>query len=213
MLLYGVPLSPFVRKVILSLKLLKINYELKPVIPFDLPKDFDRLNPLRKVPVLVDGDLTIPDSTIICLYLNDQYGQAHQLYPVEPKLKAQAMWLEEYADSRVMEVLGPPLFLERVVKQKFKKQPADEQRIAKAINQDIPPVLDYLESQVPTSDFLFDTFGIVEISIGSQFLNARYANYEVDPMRWPILAAYLERIWQEPLFKECMLVDEKLLSS
>ncbi|KVC85308.1 glutathione S-transferase family protein [Burkholderia ubonensis] len=51
--------------------------------------EFLHLNPAGKVPVLVDGDLVIPESAAIVLYLADKYPQK-ALLPVDLAARAQA---------------------------------------------------------------------------------------------------------------------------
>ena len=44
--------------------------------------DFLRLNPFGKVPVLVDGELTLTESAAICTYLGDRHPEAELVPPV-----------------------------------------------------------------------------------------------------------------------------------
>ena len=69
--LYGAPISPFVRKARLALKYKDINYQLVPVIPVDdnLPAEFNANSPLGKIPLLHTGDTWLPDSSVICAWL------------------------------------------------------------------------------------------------------------------------------------------------
>ena len=92
--------SPYVRKVLACLNLKGLDYEIDPITPFFGNDEFERLSPLRRIPVLVDGDFSISDSSVICDYLDDAYP-GHSLYPRDPKERARAHWFEEYADTRL----------------------------------------------------------------------------------------------------------------
>ncbi|HEV2606772.1 MAG TPA: glutathione S-transferase family protein, partial [Xanthomonadaceae bacterium] len=181
----GIPLSPFVRKVLLTLEIKGLDYELDPATPLNPPDGFRRISPLGKVPGYIDDALEISDSSVICQYLEDRHPEP-SLYPRDPAQRARARWFEEYADTKLLEVLGPPLFFERVVKPRFLKQPTDEDRVAANIANGIPPALDYLETVVPETGWLVDgVFSIADLSVPSFFANARMAGYEVDAQRWP----------------------------
>ncbi|XP_004306920.1 PREDICTED: glutathione S-transferase 2-like [Fragaria vesca subsp. vesca] len=73
-----------------ALNLKGLSYDYKPV---NLEKgeqfspEFERLNPLHCVPVLVDGDVVVSDSFAILLYLEEKYPQ-RPLLPADPRLKA-----------------------------------------------------------------------------------------------------------------------------
>lgn len=207
---YGVQLSPYVRKVLVSLDILGLDYTIKPVTPFEPSDEFKKLSPLGKIPVLVDGDFVVPDSTLICHYLDEKYG-GNKLYPTDVEARTKARWLEEYADTKLVDVLGVQLFLERVVKTKFLNQESNEQLVEENIKQNIPPVLDYLESVVPETGLVSETLSVADISIASFFINAVYADYEVDPTRWPILAGYLGRVYDQPAFQKYIESDKQLL--
>ncbi|XP_030457347.1 glutathione S-transferase 2-like isoform X1 [Syzygium oleosum] len=73
-----------------ALSLKGISYEYKAV---DLRKqehytaEFEKLNPMHFVPVLVDGDIAVSDSFAILLYLEEKYPE-RALLPRDPRLKA-----------------------------------------------------------------------------------------------------------------------------
>jgi glutathione S-transferase len=87
-----------------------VDFELV-MVPFEMkalyqPKhpEVARINPKRQVPVLVDGDLEIFDSTQIFEYL-ETITPAPALWPAEPKAKARARLLEHISD----EIYFPPV--------------------------------------------------------------------------------------------------------
>ncbi|XVF54322.1 hypothetical protein PTKIN_Ptkin05aG0171900 [Pterospermum kingtungense] len=75
-------------RIALNLKGLEYQY-----IPVNLLKgeqfspEFQKLNPVGFVPVLVDGDMLISDSFAICMYLEEKYPQ-HPLLPSDLQTRA-----------------------------------------------------------------------------------------------------------------------------
>jgi len=72
-----------------------------------------------------------------------------------------------------------------------KRDLAGIERIAR---EDVPPVLDYLEAQLPAEGFLFGAPGIADISIATMFRNAAFARYRIDVQRWPVTARFVDRV-------------------
>lgn len=193
MKLLGIHLSPFVRKVCVALAVKGIAYEHEVVMPGEAaPADFKKLSPLGKIPVLVDEDFVLADSSAICEYLEEQYPQP-PLMPSDPQDRARARFLEEVGDTRLTESASI-IFIERFLNPNMFGNPTDTERAENAENELLPPYLDYLESQVPQEGFLFGDFGTADISIVSPIFNAAYGGYAVDAKRWPRYAAFVERV-------------------
>ncbi|HKX91092.1 MAG TPA: glutathione S-transferase family protein [Sphingomicrobium sp.] len=188
----GSYVSPYVRKVLACLNLKGLGYEIDPITPFFGNDQYERLSPLRRIPVLVDGDFSICDSSVICAYLDEAYP-ARPLLPVDPRDRARARWLEEYADTRLGDVFIWGLFYQKVVRPAVWGEPGDAERVAKTLAEDVPHTLDYLERELPERGFLFGDIGLADIAIASFFRNAAYAGFEPDPARWPRTAAFVVR--------------------
>src|ERR1700682_1793069 len=99
MKLYSGPLSLFSRKVEIALHEKGLAFE-RVMVPFSqatgyAPKHPDVLaaNPKAQVPVLVDGDLTLFDSTLILEYLEDAYPRP-ALWPADAKARARGRQIE-----------------------------------------------------------------------------------------------------------------------
>src|SRR5262249_24791365 len=110
MKLYSGPLSLFSRKVEIALHEKGLAFE-RILVPFSqaagyAPKHPAVLatNPKGQVPVLIDGDLTLFDSTLILEYLEDAYPKP-PLFPTDAKMRARCRLLELEAD----EILLPPV--------------------------------------------------------------------------------------------------------
>ena len=210
MKLYGVCLSPFVRKVAVVLNLKGIDYEREDSFPHTLDR---AISPLGKVPALVDGELAIADSSVICEYLEEHYPAVRTL-PQSTAERARSRWLEEYGDSKLIELLGLGIFFERVVKKLIGAGESDESKVQNTIDKLLPPALDYLESQVPAAGFLFGAApGIADISVATHFINASYAGYEVDAARWPRTAAFVDRVKAVPAVQKQMAVEAAFMQA
>ena len=199
--------SPYVRKVLACMNLKGLGYEIDPITPFYGDDEFERLSPLRRIPVLIDGDFTISDSSVICAYLDEAYP-GHRLYPAEPKDCARARWLEEYADTRLGDVFIWGFFYQKVVKPLVWGEPTDEARVAKCQGEDIPAALDYLEQELPADGFLFGEIGAADIAIASFFRNGAYAGFEPDRDRWPRTASFVGRTLAHPAMASLLKYED-----
>src|SRR5215831_7392353 len=101
---YGISLSPFVRKVRVALAEKGVAYEHDPVIPVNVSPEYRKKSPLGKIPAFEDGDKTLADSSVICAYL-DRVHPKPALYPSDPYDYARALWFEEYADGGLVPVI------------------------------------------------------------------------------------------------------------
>lgn len=199
--------SPYVRKVLACMNLKGLAYEVDPITPFYGNDEFERLSPLRRIPVLVDGDFHISDSSVICAYLDEQYG-GHALFPADPKQRARARWFEEFADTRLGDVFIWGLFYQKVVHPIVWGEPGDQGRIGKSLSEDIPAALDYLERELPADGFLFGDIGAADVSIASFFVNGSYAGFEVDRGRWPRTASFAERTLAHRCFADLLRFEQ-----
>jgi glutathione S-transferase len=213
MKIIGSYVSPYVRKVLACMALKGIeDYEIDPITPFFGDEEFARLSPLRRIPVLIHGDLVLTDSSVICAWLDEAFpGQ--KLLPDDCADRARARWLEEYADTRMGDVFIWGLFYQKVVHPLVWGEPGDAARTEKTLAEDAPSVLDYLEGQVPDEGFLFGEIGLADIAIASFFRNAAYARFAIDSARWPKTATFVERTLAHDCFARFKPYEDAQIST
>ncbi len=199
--LYGALGSPFVRKAIVALTEKGIAYDHDPVVPFGPNPEYRKISPLGKIPAFRDGDRTMADSSVILAYLERTHPEP-ALYPSDAYDYARALWFEEYGDGGLAPVLGGKIFFARIIGPRFMNQPTDEAAVQKALNEEVPPLFDYLEKELEGKDYLVaNRFTVADIGVATIFVNFQFAGCTVDAKRWPKLAAYVERIHNRPSFK------------
>ena len=93
----------------------------------------------------------------------------------------------------------------------FLKRETDKVLVEQIINKQLPPVLDYLETQIPAQGYIFGELMIADISLVMPFINAGYAGYIVDAERWPLFANFVERIKSHPLVKPLLAAEASML--
>ncbi len=99
--IYEHPLSPYAQKVKIALREKGVAFDL--TMPGGLGAggaggDFIRANPRAEVPVLIDGDVEIFDSTIILEYIEDKWPTP-SLLPAAPGDRAKVRMIEEVMDT------------------------------------------------------------------------------------------------------------------
>ncbi len=206
----GTYISPYVRKVLVALDLKGIPYEIDPIIPFLGDDRFSRLSPVRRIPVLIDDRVTLADSSVICQYLEDRYPEP-SIYPRDVTERARARWFEEFADTRMGEVLIWGLFNQVAINPFVWGQKTDEAALARTLNEDIPHLLDYLEAELPAAGFLFGALSIADIALCCPFRNAAFARFTIDAARWPRSAAFVARVLALDAFTKLKPYEERLM--
>ena len=200
MILYGSTLSPFVRKVVAFASEKGVDLELKPRGIGDPDPDFCRASPFGKMPALQDGDYCLADSSAICHYIEAKHPEP-QMIPAAAQNRGRAVWFDEFADT-ILFGCGQKVFFNRVVAPRFLGRPGDEAIAETALRDELPPILDYLETVAPEGDgFLVgDTLTLADISVASPFANFRHLNVELDAGRYPRTRSYIERMLARPSF-------------
>jgi glutathione S-transferase len=162
MKLYDFLPCPFGQKVRIVLAEKGLAYEL---VQIDLQQgeqrrpDFVRLNPFARVPVLVDEDVTVYDSTIIDEYLEDEYPEPPLLPPIgSSALRARARSWEDFADSSFTPQVGQ--LMAELTKPEGDRDGARIQRLNKSVEQ----MLTFLNHELQGQDYLTGQFSVADIA-------------------------------------------------
>jgi len=111
--LFHSPLSPFCRKVRLSLAEKRLEVELVEERYWERNEKFLKRNPAGKVPVLELGDLTLTESGAICEYLEDLCPEP-SLMPSDPGQRYEARRIASWFDDTFHKEVTSKLLYERV---------------------------------------------------------------------------------------------------
>ncbi|MDP1724762.1 MAG: glutathione S-transferase family protein [Alphaproteobacteria bacterium] len=210
--LYGVSVSPYVRKVKVILDEKKLPFKQIEVLPLvllkatnsEIPQDYINASPLGKIPAYSEKDWSIADSGVISDYLETQYPSI-ALLPTDPKERARAKWFEKYGDETLASVIHTKIFVERVVKPVVLKQKTDETIVEKAIKEELPSLFNYLEKEIGDKQYISgNQFSIADIAIVTHFVSLEKSNVKLDAQKWPKLAAYVQRIIKRDSFQKAL---------
>jgi len=195
--LYDFPQSPYCQKVRLMLAEKDLSYETAFV---DLMKseqrtaEFLRLNPYGKVPVLIDDDEVLYDSTVINEYLEDEYPHP-PLMPSQSGERARARIFEDFADNSFT-AQGGLLAAEL-------RKPADQvdrERVQR-YRADVLRVLEFLERQLEGKDYVAGTFSFADLAFVPRLLMLPGLGVEI-PARLKNVSAWSERLKQRASVKQ-----------
>jgi glutathione S-transferase len=189
MQLYEFPFSPNCRKVRavvyeLGIPVEHVNVDLlhgKSRVP-----EFLALNPNGKVPVLVDGDLVLWESTAIMRYL----ARGSALVPTAPKIAAEVdRWV-----AWQLAHLGPAMSkvaFEKVVKPVLGLGPADEARVAEGTTE-FHAATAILDSALADKEYVAGPLTIADFALAAHYSLA--GGCGLDLAKHPRVAAWLARV-------------------
>ncbi len=155
--------------------------------------EFLKLNPYGKVPVLVDEDLVVYDSTIINEYLEDEYPHP-PLMPADSAGRARVRLLEDFCDNSFLPSIG--FVMTELAKPEAEQ---DAERLHRYRNE-IARALARLEMQLGTKEYLVGQFSIADIAFVPGVLILSRLGVEVDP-RLRQVPGWIERLRERPSVK------------
>jgi glutathione S-transferase len=195
MKLYDFLPCPFGQKVRIVLAEKSLTYELNQI---DLSQgdqrrpEFRRLNPFARVPVLLDEDTAIYDSTIIIEYLEDEYPEPPVLPSVgSSALRARARMFEDFADTLFTPQVG------QLMAEAARPEGERDQARVQGLQRRIEQALDYVNHELNGQQFLAGDFSIADIAFAPRALVLNGLGIEVAANR-PNVDGWIKRMLERP---------------
>ena len=189
--LYDFPESPYCQKTRIVLAEKDLSYDL---VPVDLKAgeqkrpEFLKLNPFGKVPVLIDDEMIVYDSTIINEYLEDEYPHP-PLLPSDSSARARVRTFEDYADNAFIPVTG--IILNELRKPEAER---DADKLANA-RQQVQRMLAVIDGSLAGRQWLAGTFSLADVAFASRVVILPALGVELDP-QWKNVASWIQRLNQ-----------------
>ena len=150
------------------------------------------INPVGKVPALIDGAVVVHDSTIINEYLEDKYPQP-PLLPGDPEMRARARSFEDYADAYLA-----PSFAKIMLNMRKPEAERDQEKIKEG-EREMRDHLAYLDRELKGRQFVAGQMSLGDISFIPPLANYERAGYKIGP-EFPNLQSWWERMKARPSF-------------
>lgn len=204
LVIYGSPVSPFVRKVAGVCIAKGVPYEVEAINVFDPPQWFRDISPMKRIPVLRDRSVaeegmagTIADSSAICAFIERKHP-APALYPEAPMALGEALFIEEYADTALAMAGGLGIFRPIFFAVSKGEAPGLDKARDTWANQ-MPPIFDVLEMRLAgRAYFAGDALSIADIAVATVLMQVSLVA-ETPMDRWPGLAAHFAAMQALPM--------------
>ncbi|MBI3768901.1 MAG: glutathione S-transferase family protein [Deltaproteobacteria bacterium] len=189
--LYDSPECPFCQKTRIVLAEKDLSYDLAPV---DLQAgeqkrpEFIKLNPFGKVPVLIDDEVIVYDSTIINEYLEDEYPHP-QLMPSDSAARARVRTFEDYADNAFIPLTGT------IMRELRKVEAERDQDKLTTSRQQVSGMLAVIDGSLAGRNWLVGNFSLADVAFAPRIVILPALGVALDP-EWRNLAGWIQRLNQ-----------------
>ncbi|MGH1355907.1 MAG: glutathione S-transferase family protein [Thalassovita sp.] len=203
--LYHFPLSPFCRKVRLSLAEKRIEVELHDERYWEQDPDFLRRNPAGKVPVLRIDGMMMSESSAICEYLEEKYPEP-SLMPRDVEGRYEVRRLVSWFDDKFHNEVTSKLLYERVNKKVMGRGFPDSGNV-KAGARAIKYHLDYMAWLLDQRRWLAgDVMTLADFAAAAHLSSLDYIR-DVDWNRHEVVKDWYAKIKSRPAFRS-ILADQ-----
>ena len=212
LIIHGSPVSPFTRKVTLSALEKNIDFQSRDLNPYTEAEKVANLNPVKQIPIIQHDEFTLADSSAICGYFEAAFPEMLALLPDDAKAKGSALWIEEYADTKLFEVISDGIFRPIFINQLLGKD-TDLDKVKDAVQNRLPEPLSYLEAQLSDRDwFAGNQLSIADIAVYSQMVNLDHAQRLPSQEKYPELMGHYYRMQDRPVVSGLFKFEQAFLS-
>jgi glutathione S-transferase len=196
LILYTNWFSPFARKAALALELKELEYEAVDAIVRDFRPQLQRVNQRVEVPVLIDDDLVVVNSSDIIQYLDWRYPKP-ALYPVAIADRVAARALERLADHRF-----DPIIVDCSYWTWAERSDMPPAGLLEAGQRSLNETLARLEVQLATRSqpWPFGSPGVVECAWFPNLVAARPLGFAIEEAQFPFVLNWLNAMREHPIF-------------
>ncbi|MEZ5752569.1 MAG: glutathione S-transferase family protein [Paracoccaceae bacterium] len=203
--LFHVPLSPFCRKVRLTLAEKRLEVELVEERYWEAGTDFLRRNPAGKVPILRYEGRMLAESQAICEYLDEMHPE-NPLMPRDPASRYEVRRLCAWFDDKFHNEVTANLLYERINKKIMGQGYPDSQRI-KTGSARIKYHIDYMAWLLEHRRWLAgNAMTLADFAAAAHLSCLDYIN-DVDWDRAPAVKQWYQTIKSRPAFRP-LLADQ-----
>jgi glutathione S-transferase len=188
--------SPFARKVAMALEYKGLKFETVDGLTHANRERLLAVNPRAEVPVLVDGDITVVNSSDILAHLDLAHPE-RPIYPVDLKARVAARALERLADTRVDAIL-----LDCSIWTWAERKDPPLAGLHEAGQRDLEAIFARIERTLEgfATPLPFGHWTIAEFAFWPHLAALRPLEFELDAGRFPRLAAWFAAMRHDPVF-------------
>ena len=188
--------SPFARKVALALDYKGLAYETVDGLSHKNRERLLAVNPRAEVPVLVDGDVIVVNSSDIVAYLDLKYPE-RPIYPADLKARVAARALERLADARIDAIM-----LDCSIWTWADRQDKPPPGLKEAGQRDLDACFARIEETLAglPAPLPFGHWTIAEFTLWPHLTAVGPLGFAMDAARYPRLAAWFSAMRRDRLF-------------
>lgn len=201
MVLYSGTTCPFSHRCRFVLFEKGMDFEVRDVDLFNKPEDIALMNPYGQVPILVERDLILYESTIINEYIDERFPHP-QLIPGDPVARAR---VRLFLFNFEKELFSHVSLIENCTADK-----ATEASLADSRAQIRDRLTQLTPIFVKNRYMLGDEFTMLDVSIAPLLWRLDYYGIDLSKNAAPLLK-YAERIFSRPAFIEALTPSEKVM--
>ncbi len=195
--LYYHPLSSYCHKVLIPLYENDTPFTPQLVNLQEGRAEYEKIWPMGKLPVLMDGDWCVPESSTIIEYLDQKYPGRTKLIPADPDAARQTRMRDRFFDCYVMETMI------KIITDRMRPEGQHDPYGVQQSRATLDKALRLIDEAMAKKTWAMgDDFTMADCAAAPSLF---YAD-KVAPLapKYPNVAAYLDRLMKRPSFARCI---------